>query len=63
MNAITIKGSVCPVYWLTVTAQPSYIFVNNFNHEAGNNRQGFQFALSTRIDLTKVFVQNKLLKN
>ena len=48
---------------LTVTAQPSYIFINNFNHEAGNNRQGFQFALSTRIDLTKVFVQNKLLKN
>ena len=63
VNAITIRGSVCPVYWLTVTAQPSYIFVNNFNHEAGNNRQGFQFALSTRIDLTKVFVQNKLLKN
>ena len=53
-NVITLRGSWCPSRWLTLTVQPSYIFVNNFNHIEGNDRQGFQFALSTKIALTKI---------
>lgn len=54
INSITIRGSLKPVKWLTVTVQPSYIFINNYDNINNNNRQGFQLALSTKIELTKI---------
>lgn len=57
-NAITLRGSICPTSWLTVTAQPSYLIVSNFKNEEGNCRQGFQFAVSAKVALTKLFIKD-----
>lgn len=54
-NIITVCAFWNPTRWLSFTVQPSYIFVNNYNHQDGYNRQGFQIALSSRIFLTKLY--------
>lgn len=53
-NIIGICGSWTPLNWLSVSMEPSYIFVNNYLHQKGNDRQSFQFVLSTRIDLNSI---------
>lgn len=53
-NSISLKASICPIRWLTINIQPSYIFVNNFKNMPGINRQSFQLVLSTKIELIKI---------
>ena len=53
-NIICVRGSWTPLKWLTLVAQPSYIFVFNHNNKQGNFQQGFEMALSCRIDFCRL---------
>lgn len=49
-NVIYVRASWSPLNWLTLVAQPAYIFVFNHNNKSGNFQQGFEMALSCRVD-------------
>ncbi len=53
-NVIYLKASWSPLKWLTVVCQPAYIFVFNHNNKSGNFQQGFEMALSCRIDFCRI---------
>ena len=53
-NVIYVRASWSPLKWLTLVAQPAYIFVFNHNHESGNFQQGFEMALSCRLDFCRM---------
>lgn len=53
-NIIYIRGKYSPTKWLTLIAQPAYIFAFNAGHEEGNFEQGFEMALSCRFDFCRI---------
>lgn len=53
-NVIYLKASWSPLKWLTLVCQPAYIFVFNHNNKSGNFQQGFEMALSCRIDFCRI---------
>ena len=53
-NVIYVRASWSPLKWLTLVGQPAYIFVFNHNHKTGNFRQGFEMALSCRMDFCRM---------
>ncbi|MBQ0162511.1 MAG: hypothetical protein KBS84_05040 [Treponema sp.] len=53
-NVIAVKASYWPMDWMCITAMPSYTFsINNKNVE-GKNENGFEFALSVKMFLTRI---------
>ena len=58
-NKIAVKGTWYATSWLTVVVQPGYTFIFNYDNDADKFRHGFEIALSTRINFTKM-VNKKL---
>ena len=53
-NAVRVKGVWKPLDFLTVSLQPGFSFIYNYDHQIGNFKSGFEITLSTRIELTKI---------
>ncbi len=53
-NIFYLRGEWKPLDWLTLVAQPSYIFAFNYGHKDGNFQQGFEMALSVRIEFCRM---------
>ena len=53
-NIIYLKGTWSPLKWLTLVAQPAYIFVFNYNHTPGRFQHDFEIALSCRVDFCRM---------
>lgn len=53
-NIIYVRASYSPTKWLTIVAQPAYLFVFNHNNEPGKFRHGFEVALSARFDFCRI---------
>ncbi len=53
-NIVYIKAGYSPLKWLTLIAQPAYLFVFNHNNVSGNFQHGFEAALSCRIDFCRM---------
>ncbi|MBQ3835820.1 MAG: hypothetical protein II814_01705, partial [Treponema sp.] len=51
---IYLRGSWSPLKWLTLVAQPAYIFVFNYNHNPGRFQHDFEIALSCRVDFCRM---------
>ena len=53
-NVIYLRASYSPTKWLSLVAQPAYIFVFNYNNEEYNFQQGFEMSLSCRVDFCRL---------
>lgn len=53
-NVIYMRGSWSPLKWLTLVAQPAYIFAFNHKHRSGHFEHGFEVALSCRMDFCRL---------
>lgn len=53
-NVIAVKASYWPMDWMCITAMPSYTFSINTKNVEGKNENGFEFALSIKMFLTRI---------
>ncbi len=53
-NVIYLRAEFSPSKWLTLVAQPAYIFVFNHNHKSGVFEHDFEMALSCRVDFCRL---------
>ncbi|MBP5176547.1 MAG: hypothetical protein ILP07_11650 [Treponema sp.] len=55
INQITLSGGWNPTDYLSLSAQPSLVFVFNRNNIEGNFEIGWEFALSSKLIISRMF--------
>ncbi len=53
-NRISVKGTLSMNDWFTLTAQPAYTFIYNFNNTEGKFAHGIEFAVSANIKIKEL---------
>lgn len=53
-NVISVSASYWPLSWMCITAMPSYTFSFNNKNQCSVNENGFEFALSLKMFLTRI---------